>query len=48
MAKLIPLWRIVQEVFAERGIKPSPKLTLMVCDKIVKEINQEAQEKRNK
>lgn len=41
MAKLIPVWEIVKEVFAERGIRLSPKLTLILCDKITEEINQE-------
>jgi len=41
MAKLIPVWDIVKEVFAERGIRLSPKLTLILCDKITEEINQE-------
>jgi len=41
MAKLIPLWDIVQEVFAEKGVKLTPRFTLLICDKIAKEINEE-------
>lgn len=40
MAKLIPVWEIVERTFAEKGIKMSPKLVLAICDKIAKEINQ--------
>lgn len=41
MAKLIPVWKIVEKVFAEKSMKLSPRLTLLVCDKIAKEINEE-------
>lgn len=44
MAKLVPVWKIVQETFAERGIKLSPRLTLKLCDKITKEVNRELEE----
>ena len=44
MAKLIPVWEIVERIFAEKGIKMSPKFVLVICDKIGKEINQQAEQ----
>ena len=44
MAKLIPVWEIVERTFLKKGIKMSPKLVLAICDKIVKEINQQAEQ----
>jgi len=48
MAKLVPVWKIVQETFAERGIKLTPKLTLVLCDKIAREINEKLQKEASK
>jgi hypothetical protein len=41
MAKLVPVWEIIEKVFAEKGIKLSAGSTLKICDRITKEINEE-------
>lgn len=37
--RLVPVWRVVEEVLSEKGKKPSPKLVLKVCSRVTQEIN---------
>ena len=39
--KLVPVWKIVEEVLSEKGKKPSPRLILRMCERITEEINEE-------
>ena len=44
--KLVPVWKIVEDVLSEKGRKPSPRLVLRVCERITEDINRELAEKR--
>jgi len=37
--RLVPVWRVVEEVLSEKGKKPSPRLVLRVCERVTEDIN---------